>query len=174
MLQVSFCRLGRIRHSRLGAIVLQQPMLTKSNFMHGSLQAMGKLAVIPTIYPLVASLLVLLLVVGCTRPLPIQTVFAQNSDVVFAFDDRFTGPAFGYVRGKAKIHCQSISIDQAPLLMGQIKTLNGINYAEFRCMGQNVEGAQPTTLPQLSNAETRLLLSNQGSLPPDPLPQPLR
>ncbi|MEO0393663.1 MAG: hypothetical protein AAF213_10525 [Pseudomonadota bacterium] len=116
----------------------------------------------------------LVAMVGCTRPLPIQTVFAQDSDLVLAFDDRFTGPAFGYVRGKAKRHCQSISIDQAPLLMGQIKTLNGINYAEFRCLGQVVDGALPATLPQLSAAETRLLLSNQGSLPPDPLPEPPR
>ena len=111
---------------------------------------------------------------GCAKPLPIQTVYAQNSELVLAFDDRFTGPAFGYVRGKAKVHCQSISVDQSPLLMGQIKTLNGINYAEFRCIGQNVEGTLPPSLPQLSTLETRRLLSDQGSLPPDPLPEPLR
>ncbi len=140
--------------------------------MRASVDAMGKLRQPSQQFcGIAAACMALAFVAGCRDPLPIQTVYAQNSDVVLAFDDRFTGPAFGYVRGKAKIHCQSISIDQSPLLMGQIKTLNGINYAEFRCMGQNVDGTLPPTLPQLSNAETRLLLSNQGSLPPDPLPE---
>ena len=115
-----------------------------------------------------------LVLTACARQLPIEKIYAENTQVIYAFDARFEGPAFGYVRGEAKQHCQSIALDQVPVLMGQTKTLNGISYAEFWCVSSSLEGIPPAALPNLSARQTRKLLAEQGSLPPDPLPEPLK
>ena len=96
-----------------------------------------------------------LVLTACTRHLPIEKIYAENTQVIYAFDARFEGPAFGYVRGEAKQHCQTIALDQVPVLMGQTKTLNGISYAEFWCVSSSLEGIPPATLPNLSARQTR-------------------
>jgi len=117
---------------------------------------------------------VFLLLAACAQSLPIQKIYSAGNQVIYAFDARFEGSAFGYVQGQAKQHCQGLTLDQIAVLVNQTKTLNGISYAEFWCLSPKIEGIPPRELPQLTEQQTRKLLGEQGALPADPLPRPLR
>lgn len=122
-----------------------------------------------------AMLAALSLLLGCSGSgLAIDKVYEQDNRLILSYSARLSGEGFGFVRGRAKLHCQQRDIDSEPVLVNVTPTLNGIAYAEFWCLNRTLDGVPAQRLMPVPPPQRQEILANQGSLPPEPLPQPFR
>jgi hypothetical protein len=121
-----------------------------------------------------AALSLLTLAACASDPLAIRKVMDEKRQLVFAFDSRFEGPAFGYVRGRALQECQRKALNDIAVLVNQTKTLNGVGFAEFWCIDRSVEGIPPASILPISAQQQQKLLNDQDALPAEQLPEQLR